>query len=109
MSAPTTVCEFNDGWYKTYTVKPEDFGFERCEKSELVGGTPAENAAFTRAILEGRDKGAKRSAVLMNAGAAIYVGGKAESFAAGVAKAAELIDSGAALETLNRFAEESNR
>ncbi len=109
MSAPTSVCEFNDGWYKSYTIRPEDFGFTRCDKSELIGGTPAENAAITRAILDGTDKGAKRNAVLMNAGAAIYVGGKAESFAEGVKTAAQLIDSGAALNVLNRFAEESNK
>lgn len=108
MSAPTSVCEFNDGWYKTYTIKPEDFGLERCDKSELVGGTPDENAAITRAILEGKDKSAKRGAVLMNAGAAIYVGGKAGSLADGIKKAGELIDSGAALKVLNDFVKVSN-
>ena len=108
LSSPTTVCEFRDGWYKTYTVQPEDFGFAKCDKSELVGGTPEENAEITRAILEGEDRGSKRSAVLMNAGAAIYVGGKAESFAEGVKKAAELIDSGAALEVLSNFVKMSN-
>ncbi len=109
LSSPTKVCEFNNGWYKTYTIKPEDFGFSTCDKSELVGGTPAENAAVTRAILEGKEKGSKRNAVLLNAGAAIYVGGKADTFADGVKLAAELIDSGKALETLNRFAELSNK
>lgn len=108
LSSPTTVCEFRDGWYKTYTIQPEDFGFARCDKSELVGGTPEENAEITKAILKGEDKGSKRNAVLMNAGAAIYVGGKAESFADGVKKAAELIDSGAALEVLNNFVKMSN-
>ena len=108
LSSPTTVCEFRDGWYKTYTVQPEDFGFAKCDKSELVGGTPEENAEITRAILKGEDRGSKRSAVLMNAGAAIYVGGKADSFAEGVKKAAELIDSGAALEVLSNFVKMSN-
>lgn len=108
LSSPTTVCEFRDGWYKTYSIKPEDFGFARCEKSELTGGTPEENAAITRAILGGTDRGSKRSAVLMNAGAAIYVGGKADSFDEGVKKAAELIDSGAALEVLDKFVKISN-
>ena len=108
LSSPTTVCEFRDGWYKTYTVQPEDFGFSKCDKSELVGGTPEENAEITRAILKGEDRGSKRSAVLMNAGAAIYVGGKADSFAEGVKKAAELIDSGAALEVLSNFVKMSN-
>ena len=108
LSSPTTVCEFRDGWYKTYTIQPEDFGFAKCDKSELVGGTPAANAEITRAILKGEDRGSKRIAVLMNAGAAIYVGGKADSFAEGVKKAAELIDSGAALEILNNFVKMSN-
>lgn len=107
MSAPTTVCEFKDGWFKTYTITPEDFGFERCIKADLVGGTPEENAAITRAILSG-DKGPKRDAVLLNAGAALYLGGKAGTMQAGVKLAAELIDSGKALETLEKLIEISN-
>ncbi len=107
MSAPTTVCEFQDGWFKSYVITPEDFGLTRCEKADLVGGTPAENAAITRAILNG-ERGAKRDAVLMNAGAALYIGGKAQSMRDGVARAAELIDSGAAKETLARFIALSN-
>ena len=108
MSAPTTVSEFKDGWYKTYTIKPEDFGFERCTKEDLVGGTPEENAQITLDILKGA-KGHKRNAVLMNAGASLYIGGKADSMADGIKLAAELIDSGKALETLNKFVEVSNR
>ena len=108
MSAPTTVCEFKDGWYKTYTIAPEDFGFERCTKADLVGGTPEENAKITRAILNG-EKGHKRNAVLMNAGAALYIGGKAETIKDGVLLAAELIDSGKAIETLEKFIELSNK
>ena len=108
MSAPTTVCEFKDGWFKTYVITPEEFGFERCTKAELVGGTPEENAGITRAILSG-EKGPKRNAVLMNAGAALYIGGKAESMKEGIALAAELIDSGKAAETLERFIAVSNR
>ena len=108
LSAPTTVCEFEDGWFKTYTIKPEDFGFEHCEKSDLVGGTPEENAEITLKILRG-EKGHKRNAVLLNAGAALYIGGKAGSMSAGVALAAELIDSGKAMETLTRLVEISNR
>ena len=106
MSAPTTVCEFRDGWYKIYTIKPEDFGFERCTKEELKGGTPEENAEITRAILSGK-KGPMRDAVLMNAGASLYIGGKADSMADGIALAAKIIDSGKALATLERFIEES--
>lgn len=106
MSAPTTVCEFRDGWYKIYTIKPEDFGFNRCSKEELKGGTPQENAEITRAILGGK-KGPMRDAVLMNAGAALYIGGKADSMTEGIALAAEIIDSGKALATLEKFIEES--
>lgn len=108
MSAPTTICEFKDGWFKTYTITPEDFGLERCTKADLTGGTPKENAKITLDILKG-EKGHKRNAVLMNAGAALYIGGKAETIKDGIALAAELIDSGKALETLNKFIEISNQ
>ena len=108
MSAPTKICEIRDGWYKTFTIQPEDFGFEKCTKDDLKGGTPEENAAITLDILKGA-KGPKRNAVLLNAGASLYIGGKAETFADGVKLAAELIDSGKALEVLNKFIEVSNR
>lgn len=108
MSAPTAVCEFKDGWFKSYTIAPEDFGFERCTKEDLKGGTPEENAKITREILGGA-KGHKRNAVLMNAGAALYIGGKAETLKDGIALAAEIIDSGKALETLDKLIEVSNR
>ncbi len=103
MCAPTTVCEFQDGWYKTYSVTPERFGLAMCEKSDLVGGTPAENAEITRGILSGRDRGPKRGAVLMNDGAGLYLSGKAETWEEGVSMAAELIDSGKAAETLEKL------
>lgn len=108
MSAPTSVCEFKDGWFKSYVIAPEDFGFERCTKEDLRGGTPEENAKITLAILGG-EKGHKRNAVLLNAGAALYLGGKAETMKDGVALAAELIDSGKAMETLKKLIEMSNR
>ena len=108
MCAPTTVCEFQDGWYKTYSVTPERFGLAMCEKSDLVGGTPAENAEITRGILSGRDRGPKRGAVLMNAGAGLYLSGKAETWEEGVSMAAELIDSGKAAETLEKLIAVSN-
>ena len=108
MSAPTAVCEFKDGWFRSYTIAPEDFGFERCTKDDLKGGTPEENAKITREILGGA-KGHKRNAVLMNAGAALYIGGKAETLKDGIALAAEIIDSGKALETLDKLIEVSNR
>lgn len=108
MSAPTAVCEFKDGWFKSYTIVPEDFGFERCTKDELKGGTPEENAKITREILGGAN-GHKRNAVLMNAGAALYIGGKAETLKDGIALAAEIIDSGKALEALDKLITVSNR
>ena len=108
MSAPTTVCEIRDGWFKSSVIAPEDFGLERCTKEDLRGGTPAENAQITRAILSG-EKGPKRNAVLMNAGAALYIGGKADSLKDGVSLAAENIDSGRAMATLNKLIEVSNR
>lgn len=106
-SAPTTICEFKDGWFKSYVITPEDFGFVRCRKEDLVGGTPEENAQITRAILQGA-QGAKRNAVLMNAGAGLYLANKAESIHAGVKLAAELIDSGKAYATLQKLIEVSN-
>lgn len=108
LSAPTTICEINNGWYRTYVIKPEDFGLERCSKEDLVGGTPQENAQITLDILSGK-KGHMRDAVLINAGAALYIGGKADSIKDGVDLAAELIDSGKAKETLDKFVEISNR
>lgn len=108
MSAPTTVCEFKDGWYKKYVICPEDFGFTRCTKKDLEGGTPEENAKITRDILSGQ-QGHKRNAVLMNAGASLYIGGKAESMKDGIELAAELIDSGKALETLEKLIVLSNK
>jgi anthranilate phosphoribosyltransferase len=107
LSAPTTVCEFQDGWMKNYVITPEQFGLQRCSKQDLVGGSPEENAAITRAILAG-EKGPKRDAVLMNAGAALYIGGKAASLAEGITLAAKLIDSGMAAATLDRVIEISN-
>ncbi|MDD4509125.1 MAG: anthranilate phosphoribosyltransferase [Eubacteriaceae bacterium] len=102
LSAPTTLCEVKDGYYKSFTITPEEFGFTRCSKSDLVGGTPAENAAITREILSGA-MGPKRDTVLMNAGAGLYIGEKAESMAEGIRLAGSLIDSGAALAKLEEL------
>ena len=108
VSAPTRICEIRDGWFRSYVIKPEDFGLERCEKAELKGGSPAENADITRAILRG-EKGHRRDAVLLNAGASLYIGGKAGSMKEGVSLAAEILDSGKAMETLEKLIEVSNR
>ena len=108
LSSPTKVCELREGWYKTRMITPEEFGFERCTKEDLKGGTPEENAAITKAVLTG-EQGHKRNAVLLNAGAALYIAGKADSMKDGVALAAELIDSGKAKEMLDKIIEISNR
>ena len=108
-SAPTRICEFCDKNFKTYTVTPEQFGFTSCSREDLKGGSPAENAAITLSILKGEETGPKRNAVLLNAGAALYIAGKAPTFADGISLAGELIDSGKALTKLNEFIKESNQ
>ena len=102
LSAPTKVCEIKDGTLHTYEIKPEDFGLSRCKKEDLAGGDPKENAAITLAILNG-ERGAKRDTVLLNAGAALYIGEKAKSMQEGINLAARLIDSKKALKVLEDF------
>lgn len=108
MSAPTSVCEIRDGWFQSYVLTPEQFGYARCSKEELQGGTPGENAEITRAILNGRERGAKRQAVCLNAGASLYITGKTDTIEEGVTMAERLIDSGAAAAKLEEFIRESN-
>ncbi len=108
LSSPTKICEIKDGWFKSFEITPEEFGFERCTKEDLKGGAPEENAKITRAILNG-EKGHKRNAVLLNAAAALCIGGKAESMKEGVELAARIIDSGEAARTLEKLIEVSNR
>lgn len=108
-SDKTYVCEFRDGWFKEYEIEPEDFGYKKCDKSELEGGTPEENAEITRNILNGTLRDGKRNAVCLNAGAAIYVAGKADSLAEGIKIAEETIDSGKAIERMNEIVAFSNQ
>lgn len=108
LSAPTFICEFDQDNYKSYTIRPEDFGFTQCTKEDLRGGTPEENAQITLSVLKG-EKGRKREAVLLNAGAALFIGEKASSFAEGVKLAEQIIDSGRALQKLEDFKQDSNR
>lgn len=108
-SDKTYVCEFRDGWFKEYELEPEDFGYKKCDKSELEGGTPEENAEITRNILNGTLRDGKRNAVCLNAGAAIYVAGKADSLAEGIKIAEETIDSGKAIERMNEIVAFSNQ
>ena len=104
----TLVCEFHGDEYKTYTITPEEFGIKRGTKADLVGGTPEENAQITRDILTGKEQGTKRDTVLLNAGAAFYITGRCPSIAEGISFAAELLDSGKALETLEAYVTVSN-
>lgn len=107
-NGPTTICELRDGYYRTSILRPEDFGMVPGTKDDLVGGTPEENADITRGILKGTVQGPKRNAVLLNAGTALFIAGKADSIGAGIKMAADLIDSGKAMETLKRCIAVSN-
>ena len=107
-SAPTTVCELKDGYYRTTQICPEDFGLVRGTKDELVGGTAEENAEITKGVLSGKIQGTKRNAVLMNAGLALYVAQKASTMQAGIELAAEMIDSGKAYKTMEAYIRQSN-
>lgn len=107
LSAPTSVCEIKDGYYRSFVIRPEDFGLTRCKKEELIGGSPMDNAAITRSILNG-DLGPRRDAILINAGSALYIAGKASDIGHGVDLAAKTIDSGKAYAKLEEFITSSN-
>ena len=105
---PTVVCEIKDGGFTSYEITPEQFGYAAGKPEELTGGTPQENAEITKAILNGTEKGTRRNAVCMNAGAALYIAGKTETLEEGVRMAEQLIDSGAAMKKLEEFIAKSN-
>lgn len=107
LSAPTKICEFNGDDFKTYEITPEQFGFKRCQKAELVGGDPQENAQIARDILAGKE-GPKMDAVLFNAGAALHIALEDVSIEQGIEKAREIIVSGKGLEQLEKFIKKSN-
>ena len=109
LTGPTTICEFNDGKTKTYTITPEEVGLNRCELKDLVGGVAEENAEITRNILSGKERGPKRDAVLLNAGLSLYIGGKAAAITEGIQMAAQLIDSGKAKAKLDEFVALTNQ
>ena len=108
LSAPTTVCEFRDGWSRSFVLTPEELGLTRCQKSDLVGGAPEENARIVLDILAGRP-GPKADAAVLNAGAALYLGRKAETIGDGISLARDLIASGKAMETLEKVRQISSR
>lgn len=107
LSAPTFVCEVKDGWVRSYTITPEQFGFERCKKEDLQGGTAPENAQILKALFSG-EKGAKRAAAVFNAAAAMFITGRYDSIETAVKIANDVIDSGRALHKLNDFVRYSN-
>lgn len=104
VSEITLVTEVRNGKLQDYVISPEDYGIKRHPHEELLGGGPAENAAITRKVLSG-EIGAKRDAVLLNAGAGLYTVGKVKSIRDGVETAAQAIDSGDALSTMERYIE----
>lgn len=106
---PTTICELRDGYYRTTVIRPEDFGMTSGNKEELVGGVPEVNAQITRDILFGKTQGTRRNAVLLNAGTALFTAGRAETIADGIQLAAQIIDSGKAMETLEKCIAVSNQ
>ena len=106
---PTTICELRDGYYRTTVIRPEDFGMTSGNTEELVGGVPELNAQITRDILSGKTQGTRRNAVLLNAGTALFTAGRAETIADGIQLAAQMIDSGKAMETLEKCIAVSNQ
>ncbi|MDO5381950.1 MAG: anthranilate phosphoribosyltransferase [Eubacteriales bacterium] len=108
LSAPTKVCEFNGDDFKSYEIKPEEYGLNICSKEDLVGGLPQENAEIVRGILDGAE-GPKTDVVLLNAGAAIHIAKENVSLQEGIDMARELIKSGKAKEQLEKFVEETNK
>ena len=107
LSAPTKVCEFRGDNFKTYEITPEQYGFTRCAKEDLVGGTPEDNAKIALDILNDQP-GPKLDAVLLNAGAAIYIASDNITMEDAIAKARVLIESGAAKKQLETFIEKTN-
>ena len=107
-SAPSLVCELKEGYYRTSTICPEDFGLVRGKKEDLIGGTAEENAQITKDILTGKIQGTKRNAVLLNAGLALYAAKAVPTMKDGIAKAAEMIDTGAAYKKMEEYVKESH-
>lgn len=107
MSAPTTVCEVKNGWVKSYVIEPEEFGFTRCKKEDLVGGTPEENALILKEILGGMG-GPKADAVILNSAAALYVAKEGLAFEEAISTVRGVIAEGRALKQLNQFVRLSN-
>lgn len=108
LTGPSTVSEIKDGKVTTYEVTPEQFGLSCCEIDKLQGGDGIVNAQITKDILAGKEQGAKRDIVLLNAGAALYIGGKTDSIKDGITLAARTIDSGKAVGVLDQLVKMTN-
>lgn len=108
MTTTTTACEIKNGKLKNRVIDPEDYGFSYCEGAELVGGSPDENKKIALEILSGKEPGAKRDVVLLNAGVALYIGGKGNSIQEGIDLARKVLDSGRALQKLQAFIKATN-
>lgn len=108
LTGATTISEIKDNTVNTYTVTPEQFGFETVELKELQGGDGKVNAQITKDILSGKEKGAKRNIVLLNAGATLYAGGMCSSIEEGIKLAEKTINSGKAASIIDALVEASN-
>lgn len=109
VSGSSLVAELNDGKVKRYVINPEELGFKKCSTEELKGGDAKENARILISILAGKENGARRDCAVLNAAAAIVAGGKAGSLSSGIDMAASSIDSGKALDKLNKLIEFTNK
>ncbi len=109
MEAETKVSEVKDNHVTTYKIKPTDFGIKMATLNDIKGGTPEENKEIILKILKGEEQGPKRDVVLLNAGTALYVAGKADSIQNGIDIAKDSIDSGKALEKLNQLKDWTNK
>lgn len=107
LSTKSTVCEVNNGEINSFFLDPKQFGFEYCKKEDLVGGDPIENAEIARKILSG-EKGPKRDVVLLNSAVCIYMTRNNVTMKECVKIATDIIDSGKAMEKLNKFIQLSN-
>ncbi|KAF5056690.1 Anthranilate phosphoribosyltransferase [anaerobic digester metagenome] len=109
LTTTTTACEIRNGKLKNRVIDPEDYGFSYCEPSDLVGGSPEDNKKIALDILTGKEQGAKRDVVLLNAGVALYIAEKCPSIQAGIQRAKQMLDSGKALEKLEAFIQVTNQ
>ncbi|NLZ81303.1 MAG: anthranilate phosphoribosyltransferase [Clostridiales bacterium] len=108
LTGPTKVCEIRHGNLTRYEVTPEQFGFKSCNLSDLIGGTPAENAIITQNILTGTEKGSKRDVVVLNSAMALYLGIDDCSVVDCIRMAEDIIDSGKAVAKLEEFKKLTN-